>query len=134
MKDYLEGKIRRQKAGDEMVKKFSAAGTTIEQIAAAMKVEPSEVADFRFGRNGAVRDASVIGRVAGSKPGAKVLVLRGDDGVYAIKINGNKKENFKYDAKNYARQFQQAVQPNYPKMLKSGKGYKNQVYRFEAGE
>lgn len=134
VKDYLEGKIRRQKAGDEMVKKFSAAGTTIEQIAAAMKVEPSEVADFRFGRNGAVRDASVIGRVAGSKPGAKVLVLRGDDGVYAIKINGNKKENFKYDAKNYARQFQQAVQPNYPKMLKSGKGYKNQVYRFEAGE
>ena len=81
-----------------------------------------------------MRDASVIGRVAGSKPGAKVLVLRGDDGVYAIKINGNKKENFKYDAKNYARQFQQAVQPNYPKMLKSGKGYKNQVYRFEAGE
>lgn len=134
VKDFLTEKVRRAKAGDEMVKKFSAAGTTIEQIAAAMKVEPFEVADFRFGRSGSVRDASVIGKIAGSKPGAKVLVLKGDDGVYAVKVNGNKKESFKYEDNTYARQYQQALSPDYNKMMRSGKTFNNNVYKFEAGD
>lgn len=134
VRDYVTGKVRRAKAGDTMVKKFSAAGTSVEQIAKAMGVEPAEVADFRFGRNAKVRDASVIGKVAGTKPGAKVIVVKGDDGVYAIAVKGNKTEAFDYNDMKYRQQYQQGLNIDFPKMLRAGKKYQNNAYKFEAGD
>lgn len=134
VKDYITDKVRRSKAGDEMVKKFTAAGTTIEQIAAAMNVEPQEVEDFRFGRNARVRDAGVTGKIAGTKAGTKVIVVKGDDGVYAYRVNGDKTEQFEYNDANYKQQFMRGLGLDLRQMLRGGKKIENNAYKFEAGE
>lgn len=134
VKDYITEKVRRSKAGDEMVKKFTAAGTTIEQIAAAMNVEPQEVEDFRFGRNARVRDAGVTGKIAGTKAGTKVIVVKGDDGVYAYRVNGDKTEQFEYNDANYKQQYLRGLSLDLVKMLRGGKKIENNAYKFEAGE
>lgn len=135
VKDYLTGKIRRDKYGDEMVKKFQKAGTTIEQIAQAMGVTPAEVADFRFGMNPTVTDPVLIGKIAGTKPGAKVIVVKGDNGVYAYRVNGNKKEDVKYNDAQYKSQYMQNFsQKAISEMMRSNKNIKNNVYKFESGD
>lgn len=134
VRDYITGKVRRAKAGDAMVKKFSAAGTTIEQIAKAMGVEPSEVADFRFGRNAKVRDAGVTGKIAGTKPGTKVIVVKGDDGVYAYAVTGNQKEKFEYNDAQYKQQYIRGINPDLSRMIRGNKKFKNNAYKFEAGD
>lgn len=133
VKEYLTNKVRRSKAGDDMVKKFSKYAT-IDQIAKAMNVEPRDVTEFRFGRSANVRDAAVTGKIAGTKAGTKVVVVKGDDGVYAYRVNGRRKENFKYNDDSYNRQYLQSLNPNFEKMIRGSKKIKNNAYKFEAGD
>ena len=58
-----------------------------------MGVEQQNVPNFRFGRNMQVRDAEVMGKIAGSKPG-KVVLVAGENGVYAYRIKANAKGGF----------------------------------------
>ncbi len=130
---YATDKARRSKAGDALIKEYQPKAGTIESAAAAMGVEEQNVPTFRFGRNMQVRDASVMGQIAGSKPG-KVVLVKGDNGVYAYQVKSNGKEDFPYSEAQYEQQYFQLVNPNMAEMLKGNKQYKNNIYKFEAGE
>ena len=130
---YVTDKARRSKAGDELIKEYQPKSGTIESAAAAMGVEEQNAPTFRFGRNMQVRDASVMGQIAGSKPG-KVVLVKGDNGVYAYQVKSNGKEDFPYSDAQYEQQYFQLVNPNIAEMLKGSREFKNSLYKFEAGD
>lgn len=70
----------------------------------------------------------------GSKPGAKMMVLRGDDGVYAITVKGNAKEKFEFNDDSLGQQFLQSINPDLSRMLRGNKKIENNSYKFEAGD
>lgn len=134
VKKYLTDKVRRSKAGDAEVKKYQPKATDIASVAAAMGVQPQDFAQFRFSARSGVNDQKVMGQIAGSKPGKKVVLVKGDDGVYAFVVNGNSKSDFKYDDATYQRQYQQLFNANMEQMLRGAKQIENNIYKFEAGE
>lgn len=134
VKKYLTDKVRRSKAGDAEVKKYQSKATDMATVAAAMGVQPQDLQQFRFSPRSGVNDQKVMGQIAGSKPGKKVVLVKGDDGVYAFMVSGNSKENFKYDDATYQRQYQQLFNANMEQMLKGAKKIENNIYKFEAGE
>ena len=134
VKKYLTDKVRRSKAGDAEVKKYQPKATDIATLAAAMGVQPTDLAQFRFSARSGVNDQKVMGQIAGGKPGKKVVLVKGDDGIYGYVINGASKEDFKYDDATYQRQYQQLFQPNMEQMLRGAKKVDNNVYKFEAGD
>lgn len=134
VKDLLTQEIRASKAGDAMVKQYQPKAQSVASAAGAMGVQPANEASFRFGRNMNVNDPAVMGKIAGTKPGAKVYVVKGADGVYAFCVKSNKKENFPYNADSYEQQYFQLVNPDLAGMLRGNKQLKNNVYKFEAGE
>ena len=132
----MTDKARKAKAGDEMVKLYTPKATSVEAAAQAMNVEKKVSEDFRFGRNQQVRDAAVMGKIAGSKPG-KVVVIKGDNGVYAYQIlSTGVTEDFKYEdhERDYVRQYGQLISPDIVQMLKGSEKLKNNIYKFEAGD
>ncbi|MDE5956714.1 MAG: peptidyl-prolyl cis-trans isomerase, partial [Muribaculaceae bacterium] len=134
VKKYLTDKVRRSKAGDAEVKKYQPKATDMASVAAAMGVQPQDLAQFRFSARSGVNDQKVMGQIAGSKPGKKVVLVKGDDGVYAFVVNGNSKSDFKYDDATYQRQYQQLFNANMEQMLRGAKQIENNIYKFEAGE
>ncbi|MCM1153444.1 MAG: SurA N-terminal domain-containing protein [Muribaculum sp.] len=133
VKAYFTDKVRRSKAGDKMVAQYQKLGN-IDAVARAMGVTPREVADMRFGRNMAVQDPAVIGKIAGTNASNKLMVLKGEDGVHAVIIKGKKKENFPYNEAEYENQFMNMVPRDFTKILKGTKKFENNSYKFEAGE
>ncbi|MDE5797015.1 MAG: hypothetical protein K2H75_07870, partial [Muribaculaceae bacterium] len=134
VKNFVTQRVRRAKAGDKLMNDYQGKTSTIENAAQAMGVEPQSSDVFRFGRQGQVRDAKAMGRINGSKADNKVVLVKGDDGIYAFVVNGNSKEDFKYDDATYQRQYQQLFQPNMEQMLRGSKKLENNVYKFEAGD
>ncbi|MDE5664184.1 MAG: SurA N-terminal domain-containing protein [Muribaculaceae bacterium] len=134
VKKYLTDKVRRSKVGDAEVKKYQPKATDMASVAAAMGVQPQDLAQFRFSARSGVNDQKVMGQIAGSKPGKKVVLVKGDDGVYAFVVNGNSKSDFKYDDATYQRQYQQLFNANMEQMLRGAKQIENNIYKFEAGE
>lgn len=134
VKKYLTDKVRRSKAGDAQLKKYQPKATDMATLAAAMGVQPQDLQQFRFTTRSGVNDQKVMGQIAGTKPGKKVVLVKGDDGIYAYVVNGNSKEDFKYDDATYQRQYQQLFRPDMEQMLKGSKKVENNVYKFEAGE
>ena len=126
-------RVRKAKRGDELMGEYGPHTATIQDAATAMGVESKNSENFRFGRNPQVRDAAIIGQIAGSKPGNVVLV-KGDSGVYAYKIISENTENFPYNDSQYEQQYFQLVNPNLGEMLKGANNYKNNIYKFEAGD
>ena len=134
VKNYLTDKVRRSKAGDEMMKQYAGKTGSISAIASAMGVEPSQIQQFRFSGRSGVNDPKVAGKIAGSKKDGKVVLVKGDDGVYAYVINGNSKENIPYDDATYEQQFNRLFNTNLELMLRGGEKFENNIYKFEAGE
>lgn len=132
VKRELTNKIRRSKAGDDMVKEYSAKGKTVEAVAQAMGVEPSVEESFRFARNGSVRDAAIVGMINGLPAGKGMKVVKGENGVYAFSVNSIGKENFAYNDDQYASQYMQVINPNFEQMLRGSKKFVNKSYKFEA--
>lgn len=133
VKEYLTAKVRRSKAGDQKVAEYNKLGN-LASVAKAMGTEPREVTDFRFSRNPNASDPAVVGKVMGSKPNNKMMVVKGDDGVYAFIIKGNSKEKFDYDDATYETQFLQMVNPDLTRMLRGARKIENNTYKFEAGD
>ena len=133
VKNYATDKARRAKAGEELVKLYQPKAGTIESAANAMGVEQQNVPNFRFGRNMQVRDAEVMSKIAGSKPG-KVVLVAGENGVYAYRIKANAKEDFPFSEAQYEQQYYQLVNPNMADMLQGTKEFENNIYKFEAGD
>ena len=134
VKDFLTQKVRRQKAGDALVKQYQGKASSIQSVATAMGVEPRDIADFRFSPRSGVNDGEVLGKIAGAKPGQKVMVVKGDDGVYAYVVKGNSKDKMPYTDATYEQQFRQLFNTNLEQMLRGGKKVENYIYKFEAGE
>lgn len=134
IKDALTQEVRRDKAGDAMVKTYQSKGNTVAQIAGAMKVEPQNGV-VRFARiaPGPITDPKVLGKIAGSKAGNKAVVVKGNDGVYVYSINNVNKEKITDDTM-FDQQFIQFLNPDLQKMLIGNKKVKNNIYKFEAGE
>lgn len=126
-------RVRKSQAGDALVAQYQPNATSMANISAAMNIETVNDSTFRFGRGSKVRDAAVMGKIAGSKPG-KVVLVKGDNGVYAYQIISNGKSDFEYNDNQYDRQYTQMVQPDFYEMLRGGKNYKNNIYKFEAGD
>lgn len=133
VKNAVTDMARKSKAGDELMKEYQPKAGSMATAAEAMGVESRNNANFRFGRNAAVRDAAVVGKIAGSKPG-KVVLVKGDNGVYAYQVTGNNTESFPYSDQQYEQQYFQLVNPNMGEMLKGSKEVKNNIYKFEAGD
>ncbi|MCH5229375.1 MAG: SurA N-terminal domain-containing protein [Muribaculaceae bacterium] len=133
VQNALSTKVRKSKAGDDLLGQYSSQTSTMESASTAMGVEAKNNPNFRFGRNAQVRDASVIGQIAGGKPGDVVLV-KGDNGVYAYQIVSENTENFPYTDSQYEQQYFQLINPNMGEMLKGAKHFKNNIYKFEAGD
>ena len=126
-------RARKSKAGDELVKQYQPKAGSMASAAQAMGVEPQNNPNFRFGRNSQVRDARVMGRIAGSQPG-KAVVVKGDDGVYAYQVTSTATEKFPYSEQQYEQQYFQLISPNMGEMLKGAKEIENNIYKFEAGD
>lgn len=133
VKDYVTDMARKSKVGDELIKQYQPKAGSMASAAQAMGVEPRNNANFRFGRNAGIRDAAVVGQIAGSKPG-KVVLVKGDNGVYAYQVTASNKEDFPYSEQQYEQQYYQLVNPNMGEMLKGSDEVKNNIYKFEAGD
>lgn len=130
----LTHELRASKAGDKLVAKFSKKTQSLQSAAQAMGVEPMNVQTFRFGQNSGVADSSVMGRINGSKADKKVVITKGEDGVYVYQVVGKGKENFPFNDQMYEQQYYQLVNPNLLEMVKGDKKVKNNIYKFEAGD
>lgn len=130
--EYLTQKVRRSKAGDALLKKYQ--GKTIAEVATKMGVEPRELANVRQGRGAGVQDAKVLGRINGSKADRKLKVVKGEEGIYAYVIEGQKTEQFPFTDATYEQQYYQLVNPDMAGMLKGADKLVNNAYKFEAGD
>ena len=133
VQNAVADRVRKSKVGDELLGQYNSQTSSMQTAATAMGVEPRNNATFRFSRNPQVRDASVLGQIAGSKPGNVVLV-KGDSGVYAYQVLSENTENFPYTDSQYEQQYFQLINPNMGEMLKGSSSYKNNIYKFEAGD
>ncbi len=130
----LTHELRASKAGDKLVEKFGKKTQSLQSAAQAMGVSPMNMTTFRFGRNAGVADASVMGRINGAKADKKVVITKGDDGVYVYQVTGKGTENFPFNDQMYEQQYYQLVNPNLLEMIKGDKKVKNNIYKFEAGD
>lgn len=130
---FVSDRARKSKAGDQLVKQYQPKAGSMASVSQAMEAESVNNPNFRFGRNAQVRDAAVMGKIAGSKPG-KVVVVKGDNGVYAYQITSQATEKFPYSEQQYEQQYFQLINPNMAEMLKGAKKYTNNIYKFEAGD
>ena len=130
----LTHQIRASKAGDKLVGKFSKKTQSLQSAAQAMGVQPQNIQSFRFGSNLGVNDPAVMGKINGSKADKKVVIAKGEDGVYVYQVQGKGKENFPFNDQMYEQQYYQFVNPNLIDMVKGDKKVKNNIYKFEAGD
>lgn len=134
VKEMLTQEVRASKAGDKMLEKYGKNTSSMDAASKAMGVASQNNAEFRFGNNMNVGDAAVMGKIAGSKADKKVILVKGDNGVYAYQVNSNAKETFPYTDQMYEQQYFQLVNPNLVEMVKGDNKLKNNIYKFEAGE
>lgn len=134
VKNYLTNKVRRQKAGKDLAAEYQKGGKNLDAVAKAMGVEPRALSEFRMGRGMGVNDPKVLGQIAGAKADKKLVVIPGEDGVYAYVVNGNGKADMPYNESNYEQQYFQLVNPNFDQMLRGGDKLINQSYKFEGGD
>lgn len=133
VKAGLTEKVRRDKAGEAWVKQYKGKGKSVAAVAKAMNVTPNNVEKFRMTANPYVRDAGVIGRIMGAKKGV-LKVVKGLDGVYVFTVKGNAKDGFKYDKQAFDQQYLQFINPDMGEMLRGARKFKNNAYKFEAGD
>lgn len=114
VKEKLTDMVKRRKAGDALVKQYSGKGD-INATAQAMGVTVNSVPDMRFGGASVIMDLPVSARIVGSAPGAKVYVVKGDNGVYAYQVV-SKNTNTTPSDKNTQDNIYRAIYGNYDQM------------------
>lgn len=134
VKTYLTNKVRRQKAGKELAAEYTKAGKDIESVAKAMGVSSRSLPEFRMARGMGVNDAKVLGQIAGAKADKKLVVVPGEDGVYAFVVNASGKSEMPYNEANYQQQYYQLISPNFDQMLRGGDKLLNSSYKFEQND
>ncbi len=106
----LEARVRASKAGDEWVKQYSGKGS-VAATAQAMGVTPVTDEQVRFFGSMNVQDPTVAAAIAGTQPGSKVYVVKGQDGVYAYVVKAqNKPEGIRMD-EQMRQSYQRSLNP-----------------------
>ncbi|MCM1320172.1 MAG: SurA N-terminal domain-containing protein [Muribaculaceae bacterium] len=85
VKSQLENTIQKRKAADAMVKQYSGKGD-INATAQAMNGAAVNTADITFAGGQVNIGKSALARIAAMQPSNKVVVLKGDNGVYAVTV------------------------------------------------
>lgn len=134
VKTYLTSKVRKQKAGKELAAEYTKAGKDLASVSKAMGVEPRSLTEFRMARGMGVNDPKVLGQIAGSKADKKLVVVPGEDGVYAFVVNANGKADMPYNEANYQQQYFQLISPNFDEMLRGGDKLVNSSFKFEQND
>lgn len=134
VKEELTAQVRREKAGDDMIKKYSKGN--LDATAQAMGVEPVDVEMLQSTkRDMTVTDNKVKGRILGSKPSKTMKVVKGNDGVYAYVIENVSNEKVDMPDEQFAGMFLQIYNgQNQPLILRGSKKLQNNIYKFEQGE
>lgn len=130
----LTEQVRAKKAGEKIAARVSKKAQNLASAAKEMGVNTSSMNTVRFAAGSGIADPTVMGKIVGSKADKKVVVVKGDNGVYAFQVTGKGKENFPYTDQIYEQQYYQLVNPNLMEMIKGDKKLKNTIYKFEAGE
>lgn len=123
----LENRVRASKAGDAMVKQYSGKGS-VAATAQAMGVTPTNDEQVRFFGSMNVQDPIVAATISGTNPGAKVYVVKGQDGVYAYTVKAkNAPEGVRMD-----QQMKQAYQRslNLASMLRGRNKIQNNIFKM----
>ena len=134
VRSMLERKVRAEKAGDKLLAKYSKNVQSIATAAQAMKVTPTNLPAFRFSSQSGVNDPEVTGIIAGAKADKKVNIVKGQDGIYVYQVMGRSTEKFPYNDSQYEQQYYRLVNPDIDGMLRGTSKFKNNIYKFEAGE
>lgn len=134
VRDRIASLVRADKAGDKLVEQYSKKTQSLQSAAQAMGVEVRNYPSLRFGRNGGVQDAGVIGKICGANADKKVYITKGEDGVYVYQIMSKENQNFPYNEQMYDQQYYQFVSPDMMQMLQGTERVKNNIYKFEAGD
>lgn len=134
VKEYVTNLVRAEKAGDKLVDKFSKKTQSLQSAAQAMGVQVRNIDQFRFGQNMGVNDPAVTGQICGTPANKKVIITKGDNGVYVYQVMGQSTEKFTYNDQMYQQQYYQLVNPNMFQLIKGTAKIKNNIYKFEAGD
>lgn len=132
VKKEIEERVRRSKAGDAMVKQYSGKGD-LAATAKAMGVDVVTDPQLRFGRSMMVADPVVAARMTGTKPGSKVNVVKGQDGVYAYTVKAKNPVTIKPADEQQSQQYNQTFKgrpQNLINMLRGNKRMTNNVYKL----
>lgn len=133
VREYITDKVRRSKAGDKLMSKYSKNTQSVQAAAKAMGVQANIVPEFRFAPGQGVNDPAVIGKISGAKADNKVHIVKGLDGIYVYKVSGNSRANFPYNDEDYAQQYFRFANQDLLKMLEGTEKYQNNIYKFEGG-
>lgn len=133
VKEYITEKVRAQKAGDALVKTYKPHTGSMAAAAKAMGVNAQTLPSFRFGRNPGVNDPEVTGMICGAKAG-KPVITKGLDGVYVYQVIRSAKAEIPFNEQMMQQQYMQLINPDLKGLLMGAQKFKNNIYKFEAGE
>lgn len=134
IKEYITSVVRAEKAGAKLVEKFSKNTQSLQSAAQAMGVQTRSNPQFRFGQNMGVADAEVVGQICGTPANKKVIITKGENGVYVYQVMSQNTERFPYNEQMYQQQYYQLINPNMFQLVKGNAKLKNNIYKFEAGD
>lgn len=131
VKKDLEARIRANKAGDQLVKQYSGKG---DLNATAQAMGEAVIADevVRFVGSNRIRDPKVLARMTGTPAGQKVVLVKGDDGVYAFVVKGTVPAPAKMDDKQLSGSYKNSysTRGNISKMLRGNNRMENHLYEM----
>lgn len=133
VRKYVEDKVRKSKVGDELLAGYQGKANSVQNVATAMGVEPRTEGNFRFAKNQLVREDAVTGQIAGSKPG-NVILVKGDNGIYAYRVISEGVEQYEPTDADLERRYNEMLNIDLGEMFKGAQNFKNNIYKFEAGD
>ncbi len=128
----LEEKVRRSKVAEEMLNQFKTKGTTIEEVAQAMGVTPTESV-VEFGNPRKVGDMGLVGQIVMTAAGKPVVVVKGENGIYAFQVTAVNDNQLQYEDEKYVQNYMRKHNPNFVNMLRGNKEVVNNLLKFYGG-
>jgi len=127
VREELERRVRASKAGDAMVKQYSGKGN-LAATAQAMGVTPVTDEQVRFFGSMNVQDPQIAAAISGTAAGAKVYVVKGQDGVYAYVVKAvNKPEGVRMD-QQMIQSYQRSLNP--ASLLRGRSQVENNIFKL----
>ena len=133
VKGQLEKTIQKRKAADAMVKQYSGKGD-INATAKAMNGAAVSTAEVAFAGSQAPISKSALARISAMQPSDKVVILKGDNGIYAVTVKGKTpaaskmtKEDGQAIDSQYVTKY---LRPNLSKTLRGNNRKNNRLFEM----